>query len=249
MFKVLLWDLDNTILDFNLAQRNSLIHLFERHSLGECTDDIINKFAEINARHWQMLERGEITKKALGKSRFKELLEYCGIVSEVSPAALDREFEDGICHTISFIDDSFGLLSFLKRNYALYCITNGDKNVQRQRIKVSMLHKVYSDVFISEEIGCDKPSKEFFDYVLKHIIPCKKDEILIIGDSLTSDMRGANNAGIKCCWFNPNGAPKPEDIKIDYEIKELKEIIKTLMLRIFCFHLLFQLINRECLKQ
>ena len=228
MFKVLLWDLDNTILDFNLAQRNSLIHLFERHSLGECTDDIIDKFTEINTRHWQMLERGELTKKALGKSRFKELLEYCGKTGAANPAELDREFEDGICHTISFIDDSFGLLGYLKRDYALYCITNGDKDVQRQRIKVSMLHKVFRDVFISAEIGFDKPSKEFFDKVLKSIIPCEKEEILIIGDSLTSDMRGANNAGIKCCWFNPDGSPKPDDIKIDYEIKSLHEVLEIL---------------------
>ena len=224
MFKVLLWDLDNTLLDFNLAQRNSLKHVFERFSLGECSEDVLEKFAEINARHWQMLEKGEITKKALGKSRFKELLNYCGKAGMANPIEMDREFENGICHTISFIDDSHNLLNRLKRDYALYCITNGDKNVQRQRIKVAMFNNIFRDLFISEEIKYDKPSKEFFDYALKKIIPCEKDEILVIGDSLSSDMRGANNASLKCCWYNPNGIPQPNDLRIDYEIKELSEI-------------------------
>ena len=228
MFKVLLWDLDNTILDFNLAQRNSLIYVFERFNLGECSDETIEKFSEINAAHWQMLERGEITKNALGKSRFKELLSFCGKTGMASPAEMNSEFENGICHTIAFVDNSFGLLNYLKRNFTLYCITNGAKDVQRQRLKVSMLYRVFEDVFISDEIGYDKPNKEFFDYALKKIIPCEKEEILVIGDSLSSDMRGANNAGLKCCWYNPNGIPQPDDLRIDYEISELSQIIKIL---------------------
>ena len=228
LFKVLLWDLDNTVLDFNYAQSNSLKHAFERFSLGECTDEMIESFVEINARHWEMLERGEISRKQVFTKRFEEFLKKYDLRKKVTPSAINKEFENGICHTIAFLDDSYEILSRTRWDYATYCVTNGDTEVQKQRIKVSMLYKVFKDVFISQEIGYDKPKKEFFDYVLSHIEPCEKDEILIIGDSLSSDMLGGNRAGIKCCWYNPNGAPKPDNIRIDYEIKSLYEVLKIL---------------------
>ncbi len=229
MFKVILWDLDNTLLDFDYAQENSLKHVFERFNLGECTGAMIDSFIEINARHWEMLENGEITRKQVFTKRFEEFLKLYDLRKKVTPREINKEYENGICHTISFIDGSYEILNRTKHDYALYCITNGDTDVQRQRIRVSMLYKVFRDVFISEKIGYDKPRKEFFDYVTNHIIPCERDEILVIGDSLTSDMQGANNAELKCCWFNPKGNPKPDNLKIDYEIKSLDEVREILV--------------------
>jgi 2-haloacid dehalogenase len=228
MFKVLLWDLDNTILDFNLAQSNSLKAAFERYGLGICSEEIIDCFARINTAHWQLLEEGRITKDEVYKFRFEALLKEIGKTGAVDPFELNSAFENGICNTISFLDDSYNLLCSLKNDYALYCVTNGATDIQKKRLEDSRLNELFIKAFISDEIGFDKPNKEFFDYVLKHIIPCKKDEILIIGDSLTSDMKGGNNAGIKCCWFNPNGKEKSCDLIIDYEIKELSEVLKIL---------------------
>ena len=228
MFKVLLWDLDNTILDFNLAQANSLKAAFERYGLGICSEEIIDCFARINTAHWQLLEEGRITKDEVYKFRFEALLNEIGKTGAVDPFELNSAFENGICNTISFLDDSFNLLCSLKDEYALYCITNGATDIQKKRLQDSRLNELFIKAFISDEIGFDKPNKEFFDFALANIIPCKKEEILIIGDSLTSDMKGANNAGIKCCWYNPNSAPKPNNLRIDYEIKELAEIQKIL---------------------
>ena len=228
MFKVLLWDLDNTILDFNLAQDNSLKAAFERYGLGECSDETVSRFNEINNKHWQMLERNEITKDEVYRLRFEEFLGFCGKMGAVDPLEINDCFENGICNTISFLDDSFNLLCSLKDDYALYCVTNGATEIQKKRLNDSTLINIFRKVFISDEIGYDKPKKEFFDYALANIIPCEKEEILIIGDSLTSDMKGGNNAGIKCCWYNPSGAPKPNDLRIDFEIKKLDDIKKIL---------------------
>jgi len=222
LFKVILWDLDNTILDFLLAEKNSLKAAFRELGLGKCTDNMVKLYSSINVKHWEMLERGEIKKKDVYRLRFQEFLNEIG--KDANPSELNELYERGICDTVEFIDDSFKILSFLKGKYKQYCVTNGRKDVQKDRLKISKLDTVFDGVFISDVIGYEKPNKGFFDYVLKHIIPCKKDEILIIGDSLTSDMRGGNNAGIKCCWFNPNGKEKPCDLIIDYEIKELSEI-------------------------
>jgi len=228
MFKALLWDLDNTILDFNLAQANSLKAAFERFELGECDKDIIDKFAEINAAHWQMLEEERITKNDVYRLRFEALLSECGKQGIVDALEINDCFEKGICNTISFLDNAYELLFSLKKEYALYCVTNGATDIQKQRIRDSKLNEIFLEVFISDEIGFDKPNKEFFDFALSHIIPCERDEILIIGDSLSSDMKGANNAQLKCCWYNPNCLPRPESIRIDYEIQKLDEIKKIL---------------------
>ena len=226
MFKVILWDLDNTVLDFLLAENNSLKRAFTTLGLGECTDDMVKLYSSINVKHWEMLERGEIKKRDVYRLRFKEFINEIGVKAD--PMELNELYERGICDTIAFIGNSFGVIAALRGHYKQYCVTNGRKDVQIDRLKISRLDKLFDGVFISDKIGYEKPSKEFFDYVMKRIIPCSKDEILIIGDSLTSDMKGGNNAGIKCCWFNPNGNPKPEDIRIDYEIKSLHEVLKIL---------------------
>ena len=226
MFKVILWDLDNTILDFFLAEKNSLKAAFKRLGLGEFSDDAVALYSSINIRHWEMLERGEIEKSEVFRLRFEAFLKEIG--KSADPLELNELYERGICNTIEFIENSFEIISSLKGKYKQYCITNGRKDVQKDRLELSGLNKVFDGVFISDEIGYEKPSEKFFDYVLKHISPCSKEEILVIGDSLTSDMKGANNADLKCCWYNPEGKPKPEDIRIDYEIKKLEEITKIL---------------------
>ena len=228
MFKVLLWDFDNTLIDFNLAQKNSLKAAFKRFSLGDCSDYIVDKFAKINAEHWQMLEEGKITKDQVYKFRFETLLKEIGKEGAVDPLEMNEAFEYGICDTISFIDDSYNLLCSLKDKFALYCITNGATEIQKKRLNDSKLKDVFKEVFISDEVGFEKPNKEFFDYSLSRIITCKKDEILVIGDSLTSDIKGANNADLKCCWYNPNFLPQPDGLRIDYEINKLSQIIKIL---------------------
>ena len=222
MIKVILWDLDNTILDFLLAEKNSLKAAFKKLNLGECDDETVRLYSSINIKHWEMLERGEIEKDEIFRLRFAEFLNAIG--KSCDPLVLNEYYERGLCDTIAFVENAFETVSSLNDKYYQYCVTNGRADVQKNRLRLSGLDKIFKGVFISDEIGFEKPDKKFFDAVFKGIIPCKKEEVLIIGDSLTSDMLGGNNAKIKCCWYNPGGKQKPNDVRIDYEIKAIEKI-------------------------
>ena len=113
----------------------------------------------------------------------------------------------------------------LAANHRLYLVTNAVASVQKSRLAASALRPYISGAFISEEAGASKPSAAYFDYVFSHIDGLTKDNCLMIGDSLSSDIRGANNYGLPCCWYNPKGQPRPDDLHIDYEITDLRELL------------------------
>ena len=110
-------------------------------------------------------------------------------------------------------------------NHKLYILTNAVASVQRQRFERSPIASFFQGVFISEDIGCGKPSREYFDYVFRVVPELNPDNALVIGDSLSSDIQGANNAGLPCCWFNPKALPRPDHLRIDYEIRTLEELL------------------------
>lgn len=227
MFKVILWDVDRTLLDFDLCERNSLKANFKRYNLGECTDDICSLYSDINVRHWKMLERGEITKQQVMTMRFDELFRVLGIEG-VNSTEFSADYEYGIGDTTAFVENAPEIIASLVGKYKQYAVTNGALDVQQRRLRDSGLDKLFDGVFISDDVGFDKPSREYFDCVLSKIIPCDKSEIIIVGDSLTSDMLGGNNAGIPTCWYNPSMAEKPDALRIDYQISALSEIYKIL---------------------
>ena len=130
--------------------------------------------------------------------------------------------------TICFRDDGYALIEKLHGKYRQFAVTNGTFVAQERKLKKSGLGALMEDAFISDLIGFEKPSPEFFEYVLEKIGPYKKEEILIVGDSLSSDMQGGNNAGIVCCWYNPNHLKNTKDVKIDYEIDHLWKIEEIL---------------------
>ena len=227
MIKTILWDIDRTLLDFDLCERNSLKTQFERYGLRDCTREIQDLYSSINIKYWQMLERGELTKTEIMVGRFDELFSVLGIEG-VDSAQFNIDYENGIADTTAFIENSPEIIASLKGKYKQYAVTNGAYDVQTKRLKNAGFDKMFDGVFISDKVGYDKPSGEYFDYVLNHIEPCEKSEIIIIGDSLTSDMLGGYNAGIKTCRYNPQSAPDSLNIPIDYEIKTLSEIYKIL---------------------
>lgn len=227
MFKIILWDIDRTLLDFDLCEKNSLKAQFKKFKLPECTDEICTLYSKINMKHWQMLERGEISKEQVLTMRFDELFDELGI-SGVDSTQFTRAYENGIADTTAFIENSPEIIKSLKGKYLQYAVTNGALNVQTKRLKNSGFDKIFDGVFISDEVGFEKPSREFFDYVFSCIPKCEKSEIIIVGDSLTSDMLGGNNAGIVTCWYNPEKKQKPDNLRIDYQIKELSEIFNIL---------------------
>lgn len=223
MIKTILWDIDGTVLDFLTAEKNSLRACFEKFNLGVCSDEKIAKYSRINQSYWERLERGELNKSQVLTQRFVEFLNGENITA-IDARTLSREYESGLADTIVFIDNADRLLKALSKNYNQYAVTNGAFAVQQKKLKKSGLIDVFDGVFISDEVGFEKPSKSFFDYVMDNIKPCEKDEIMIVGDSLTSDMQGGNNIGIKCCWYNPKNMVNTKNVKIDYEIHNLYRI-------------------------
>jgi len=222
MFKVILWDLDNTLLDFLYAERMSLRTVFHRFGIAELTDAQIAAYSAINNRHWEKLERGECTKAETMRNRFIDFFEYLGVTGD--PDAVCEAYEDGLADHIRFVESSDDIVASLKGRYKQYAVTNGAFSVQTKRLARSGFDKLFDGVFISDAVGFEKPSVNYFQYVLNHIISCQKEEILMIGDSLTSDIRGANNIGIPCCWYNPDGKVNTGGLRIDYEIRSLSDI-------------------------
>jgi 2-haloacid dehalogenase len=224
MIKVILWDIDGTLLDFEKAEKQAIRTCFEVFHLGECTDEMIARYSVINKGYWERLERKEMTKPQILVERFKEFFETEGIVTDCAER-FNKEYQIRLGDTICFRDDGYELVKNLKSEVKQYAVTNGTKVAQDKKLNKSGLIDLFDGVFISEDIGVEKPDVKFFEHIWECIGQYEKDEVIIVGDSLTSDMRGGNNAGILCCWYNPKGLVNDKFIKINYEIKDLREIL------------------------
>lgn len=223
MIKVILWDIDGTLLNFLAAEKNAIRACFEKFGLGDCTDEMIERYSSINKKYWKMLENGEIDKPAVLRGRFEEFFAAEGIdfggIDE-----LNAEYQQRLGDTIVYCDNSFELVTSLKGRVKQYAVTNGTFAAQSRKLRLSHFGELLDGVFISDTVGFEKPRKEFFDAVFEKIGHYSADEALIVGDSLNSDMRGGNNAGILCCWYNPLRDERPENIKIDFEITDLNQV-------------------------
>ena len=223
MIKVILWDIDGTLLNFLKAEHEAIKKCFEIFNLGECSDAMISRYSVINRKYWEMLERGEITKQEVLVGRFQEFFASENIDTDCA-SAFNKEYQVRLGDTICFCDDSYNLVKSLKKHVKQYAVTNGTKIAQDKKLKNSGLGELFDDVFISEEIGVEKPGIGFFQQVFEKIGDYKKDEVMIVGDSLTSDIQGGNNTGIVCCWYNPKKLPNSKGLNIDYEIDNLQQI-------------------------
>ncbi len=221
-YTTLLFDLDETLMDFKKAEDNAISLFFKKYGINPSVE---NKsiYSEINKRKWKALERGEITRRKLFLSRFEELFGIFGIVADA--AAANDEYLSFMAEGRFVFDGAEEICRRLSENYKLYIITNGSKKAQDGRLKDLPLMKYFENVFISEEIGFDKPYREYFDYVFEHIAETDKSKCLVIGDSLTSDIAGAVNYGIDSCWLNPG---EYCESPATYQIKKLDELFDVL---------------------
>ncbi len=225
--RVLLWDIDNTLLDFLAAEKAAIRQGFSEFGLGECTDGMLADYSSINRRYWEKLERGEITKKQVLEGRFAEFFGKYALNADV-PAFNDR-YQILLGDTICFMDDGYEIVRSLKGKILQGAVTNGTRTAQEKRLKNSGLGELFDLIFISEDIGVEKPGKGFFDAVLKESgrllgeMPDPR-EMMIVGDSLTSDMLGGVQNGLVTCWYNPGGMENKDHLPLDHEIRNLHEV-------------------------
>ncbi len=221
MIKYVFLDLDDTILDFKKAEACALSKTLTEHGLAP-TNTILSRYSAINESFWKALERGEVTREQVLLDRFKVLFEEFGIDCDAFKVKTCYEGHLGEGHY--FIDGAEALLEALHGKYKLYLASNGTTHVQTGRIKSSGIARYFEEIFISQQIGINKPSIEFFNRCFSKIENFSKEETIIIGDSLSSDIAGGIAAGIHTCWFNPHNVPLPTSGKPDFTVKTLSEI-------------------------
>lgn len=226
-YKTVLWDLDQTLLNFDLSMEHALRVVFERFGL-DINDEIVARYDKINRSYWNRLELGEITKREVTVGRFATLFEEMGI-RHIAPGEVNAVYQVELGNVFFYMDGAKELVTELRaRGYRQYIVTNGVNSTQANKMKLSGLDQIMDGVFVSELMGYPKPKREYFDACFAALPQVKKQECILVGDSLTSDMRGANNAGIDACWFNPDRKAKDVDVRIDYEIRHLKELLPIL---------------------
>lgn len=218
-----LYDLDGTLLNFNLAERQGFFESFGKHEIP-CNEAIYQRYSLINDGLWKAFERGEISKEAIGYRRFAILFEECGIDADYTACA--DTYKALLAKKGILYDGAVEHLEKLKsKGVKLYAVTNGTQHIQHSRLRVSGLDKLFLGTFVSEETGYQKPDKEYFDFVFANIEEKDKSKIIIIGDSATSDIKGGINAGIDTCYFasKPNSLVEPTYITDSYG--EIEKII------------------------
>ncbi len=220
-YPYLLFDADNTLFDFDQAERNAHLLLCRAHGLA-FSEEGYQLYHKCNADLWRDFDRGLCTKEYLLVERFRRYLAITG--ERADPEALNRDHLRALGEGAMLLPGAEELCRVLSRDHRLYLLTNAVASVQKTRFANSAIAPYFQGVFISEEVGVGKPDSAYFDYVFHAVPGLARDNALVIGDSLTSDIQGANNAGLPCCWFNPKGQPRPQGLRIDYEIRALEEL-------------------------
>ncbi len=214
-------DLDNTILDFSTAERVALSRTLLERGV-EPTDALLRRYREYNNYCWEKLEDGEMERDTVLVRRFELLFEELSL--SLDGAAANARYEGLLHHGHWFMPGAEELLRELAPRHDLYLASNGVESVQLSRIASAGIAPYFKGVFISERMGAVKPQKAYFDACFARIPDFDPTRALIVGDSLTSDIRGGFNAGIRSCWYNPAHQPPRGDITPDFEIADLSEL-------------------------
>ncbi len=221
MKKIILMDLDNTIIDFNECARHSIMDIFA--DLGFHYDEnVFETFITENVKIWKRLELGEIDKPYLRANRWNIILGKLGI--KYDGTIIEERFENGVAKGAYPVEYAYELLEYLYKKYDIYVVSNGFRFVQESRVKIGRYDKYFKELFLSEDIGIQKPDIRFFDYCYEKIGCPPKEDLILIGDSLSADITGGNNFGIDTIWFNKNNDSPSEIVKPTYTVNKLKEI-------------------------
>ncbi len=223
VFDIILFDADNTLFDFDRAEDEAIGLALKANGI-DATLEIKKRYVRINQGLWKAFEKGDISKDQIMSRRFKELFEELSI--DADGKKCNADYLDALCEGSFLIPGALELCHELSREHKLYIVTNGVSKTQHKRINKSSIKEYFQGVFVSEDVGYQKPQVEYFNYVFEKLAPVDKSRVLIVGDSLSSDIKGGINAGIATCWYNPKGLKNLEGLYIDYEIKNLQELFK-----------------------
>ena len=218
---IVLMDLDNTILNFDIAEAAAIGKTLECHGIDP-TPELIRRYNLINISQWEKLERGEISRHEVLVGRFRMLFDELG--EECDCEEVQEMYEGLLAQGHWFMPGAEELLTALKDDYRLFICSNGTARVQAGRLESSGIEPYFEKIFVSELMKVNKPSPEYFRACFDEISDFDKDRTIMIGDSLTSDILGGRNAGIMTCWYNPKGKVNGFDFSPDYEVRQLGEI-------------------------
>ena len=227
MIEFLFLDLDDTILDFHKAERLAIGKTIRDFGV-EPTEEILHRYHIINKWHWEQLELGKLTRAEVLENRFKVLFRELGV--EVDAYACARTYEKNLSIGHYFLPGAEEAVEALSQKYRLFLSSNGTASVQKGRMTSANLYRFFEKVFVSQEIGHNKPSKAYFDACFAQIPGFDPQKAMMVGDSLSSDIKGGINAGITTVWVNPSHSDCG-DIRPDYQIdalSQLEELLETL---------------------
>lgn len=225
-YQVYLFDADETLFDFRRAEGAALA--IALHSFGiACTDEILACYHDVNDALWKQLETGRITRDVLKWTRFQQLADAMQLSLE--PHTANKRFMEALSTRADLIDGAADVCrSLVAHGKTLCIISNGTTSVQRPRFARSGLAPCFHTLFLSEEIGVAKPDPRFFDAVFHAFPQVERSEMLVVGDSPSSDIAGGLAAGLDTCWFHPTGTPAPAKPKPTFSIRSLSELLTAL---------------------
>ena len=221
-YSYLLFDADDTLFDFSKAASRAFSALCIKHDIPN-TDHTRQLYHQINQVLWDGFDRGELTKDFVVLERFVRFLNALKL--DRNALQCNQDYLAALGAGVYPLPHAESVCRALAQTHKLYILTNAVASVQRSRLAGSVFAPLISQAFISEDAGKAKPDRAYYNYVLARIPGITTENCLVIGDSLATDIQGANNAGLPCCWFNPGGKSRPDTLRIDYEITDLRELL------------------------
>ena len=222
-YKYILFDLDDTLLDFEKAEHIAFEKLLEDSDI-QFNEELFNKYKEINRGLWRRFELGEMSNKEVTKLRFEQFFNLLG--KKVDGREYDVSFRSYLAMGNQLFDGVAELLDILSKTHVMCIASNGVGVTQHTRLKNNDLNKYFEHVFISEEVGYQKPDVEFFNFIFQKLGDIDKKEVIIVGDNLMSDILGGINSGIDTCWINPKNSPVDNEVKPTHIVKKVTDLLK-----------------------
>ena len=223
-YQLILFDLDGTLFDYEKAEKFALKNAFAEFGIKQLSDELALNYKEVNHKVWQQFEKQKISAEKLRTERFKILFEYENL--NLNPAKFSQRYLFHLSQANFWLKGAQKIVKHFVGKIEMVIITNGLSDVQRSRFGKSDIKNLIPRIFISEEIGIPKPHPEIFEFIFDKLSFADKQKAVIVGDSLNSDIKGANNFGIDSVWFNPNKLKNNSDAVPTFEIYELNELIK-----------------------